>query len=156
MSFLPNLIMGAATELVEATGKTLDNLITNPEERIQARQAIGEAIMGRLNELASYQRDILNTELQGTKLQRNWRPLVMLSFAFIIVYHYFLQPLLGHWLDIPAIPLPDKFWGLLELGLGGYVIGRSIEKVATTVTENIELPRVTRRERRRQEHPKPQ
>ncbi len=151
MSMIPKMIVGAATELVEATGNALDNLITNPEERLKAREEISNAIMGKLNELASYQRDILNTELQGTKLQRNWRPLVMLAFAFIIVYHYFLQPLLGHWLDVPAIPLPDRFWGLLELGLGGYVIGRSIEKVATTVTENMELPRVTRRMRRRQE-----
>jgi len=151
MSFLPKLIAGAATELVTATGNVLDNLITNPEERLKARQAIGEAIMGRLNELASYQRDILNTELQGTKLQRNWRPLVMLAFAFIIVYHYFLQPLLGFWWQVPSIELPDRFWGLLELGLGGYVIGRSIEKVATTVTENIDLPRRVRRRQRRQQ-----
>lgn len=151
MAFLPKLIAGAATELVSATGNVLDNLITNPEERLKARQAIGEAIMGRLNELASYQRDILNTELQGTKLQRNWRPLVMLAFASIIVYHYFLQPLLGFWWQVPAIELPERFWGLLELGLGGYVIGRSIEKVATTVTENMDLPRRARRRQRRQQ-----
>lgn len=151
MSILPKLIAGAATELVDATGTALDNLITNPEERLKAREAIADTILKHLGQLASYQRDVLNTELQGTKLQRNWRPLVMLAFGFIIVYHYFLQPLLAHWLQVPSIPLPDRFWGLLELGLGGYVIGRSIEKVATTVTENIDLPRMGRRRRRRGE-----
>lgn len=150
MSIINKIFGAAATELVDATGNALDNLITNPEERLKAKQALAEAIMAKLTELASYQRDVLNTELQGTKLQRNWRPLVMLAFAFIIVYHYFLQPLLGHWLNVPTIALPDRFWGLLELGLGGYVIGRSIEKVATTVTENMDIPRTTRRQRRKQ------
>lgn len=146
MSVINKIFGSAATELVNATGTALDNLITNPEERLKAKQALTETIMAKLTELASYQRDVLNTELQGTKLQRNWRPLVMLAFAFIIVYHYFLQPLLGYWFQVPSIQLPDRFWGLLELGLGGYVIGRSIEKVATTVAENMDVPRVTRRQ----------
>lgn len=155
MSIFPKLIAGAATELVDATGNALDKLITNEPERLAARKEISEVILSRLSELASYQRDVLNTELQGTKLQRNWRPLVMLAFAFIIVFHYFLQPLLGYWFAIPTIELPDRFWGLLELGLGGYVIGRSIEKVATTVTENMDLPRLTRRQRRKQQQNTP-
>lgn len=155
MSIIPKLIAGAATELVDATGNALDKLITNEPERLAARKEISEVILKNLGELASYQRDVLNTELQGTKLQRNWRPLVMLAFAFIIVFHYFIQPVLGFWFDMPTIELPERFWGLLELGLGGYVIGRSIEKVATTVTAGIDLPKMTRRQRRRQEQSKP-
>ncbi len=155
MSIIPKLIAGAATELVDATGKALDKLITNEPERLAARKEISEVILKNLGELASYQRDVLNTELQGTKLQRNWRPLVMLAFAFIIVFHYFIQPVLGFWFDMPTIELPERFWGLLELGLGGYVIGRSIEKVATTVTGNLDLSKMTRRQRRRQEQSKP-
>lgn len=150
MSLLPKLIAGAATELVDATGNALDKLITSEPERLEARKAISEVILKNLGELASYQRDVLNTELQGTKLQRNWRPLVMLAFAFIIVFHYFLQPVLGFWLPMPTIELPERFWGLLELGLGGYVIGRSIEKVATTVSGSMNLPKLTRRQRRKQ------
>ena len=155
MSIFPKLIAGAATELVDATGNALDKLITNEPERLAARKEISEVILSKLNELASYQRDVLNTELQGTKLQRNWRPLVMLAFAFIIVFHYFLQPVLGFWFAMPTIELPERFWGLLELGLGGYVIGRSIEKVATTVTSSIDLPKLTHRQRRKQQQNTP-
>lgn len=132
-------IFGAgASNLVEATGKALDGIITNETERLEARKQVAEVIMSKLNDLAAHQREVLLAELGGSKLQRNWRPVVMLCFAFIIVYHYFLQPVLGIWLDIPAITLPNKFWNLLEIGLGGYVIGRSVEKVAHTVTQTLD------------------
>lgn len=106
--------------------------------------------MKRLNELAGYQKEVLVTELSGSALQRNWRPVVMLSFAFIIVYHFFLQPVLGIWLDVPAISLPDRFWSLLEIGLGGYVIGRSVEKVSKSVTETLDNSMNRRRKTRGQ------
>ena len=138
MALLEKLFGAGIKGVVDATGKALDGIITNEEERLQARKEVADIIMTRLNEIASYQRDVLNTELMGSTLQRNWRPLVMLCFAFIIVYHYFLQPVLGIWLDIPAIDLPDRFWSLLEIGLGGYVIGRSVEKVASSVSGSLE------------------
>jgi hypothetical protein len=31
------------------------------------------------------------------------------------------------------IPLPDELWTLLTVGVGGYVVGRSGEKVAKTL-----------------------
>jgi len=32
-----------------------------------------------------------------------------------------------------SIPLPDELWNLLMIGVGGYVIGRSGEKIAGTL-----------------------
>ncbi len=54
-------------------------------------------------------------------LQKSWRPIVMLAFTFIV--------LLGAFIPIPLLENTSEFWNLLEIGLGGYVIGRSIEKV---------------------------
>jgi hypothetical protein len=31
--------------------------------------------------------------------------------------------------SLPIPPLEDQFWSLLNLGIGGYVVGRSAEKV---------------------------
>lgn len=141
--------MGAGIQgVVDATGNALDKIITSPEERLEARKAITEILLTKLNELASYQRDVLQVELQGSKLQRNWRPVVMLSFAFIILYHYFLQPFIGFCLKVPVVELPPQFWNLLEIGMGGYVIGRSVEKVAGTVSQSLPDMTKTRRERK--------
>jgi hypothetical protein len=147
MNLLGKIIGTGAAEITDSIGGVLDKFITSDEEKLQAKQAMSEVVMSKLTDLASYQRDVLSAEMHGSALQRNWRPMVMLAFAFIIVFRYFLQPLLSHWWDIPAIELPDKFWGLLEIGIGGYVIGRSVEKVANTVTKNIDLPMVSKRKR---------
>jgi hypothetical protein len=32
--------------------------------------------------------------------------------------------------DIPTLEISEKMWNLLSIGLGGYVVGRSAEKIA--------------------------
>jgi hypothetical protein len=147
MAILDQIISGGVSSIIESVGGVLDKFITSDEEKLQAKQAISDLVISKLTDIASYQRDALVAELQGNSLQRNWRPLVMLAFAFIIVFHYFLQPVLGHWWPIPNIDLPDQFWNLLEIGMGGYVIGRSVEKVADTVTKNVDLTFIPKRKR---------
>lgn len=72
---------------------------------------------------------VITTESQGESwLQRNWRPITMLTFLGLIVLDSF--GLLAH-------TLPPQAWDLLQLGLGGYVIGRSVEKVAPHVLNKI-------------------
>ena len=41
------------------------------------------------------------------------------------VYTKFIAPMFS----LPVPPLEDEFWSLLNLGIGGYVVGRSAEKV---------------------------
>lgn len=66
-----------------------------------------------------------------------WRPITMLSFVFIIINNYILVPysalLFGA--AVPHLDIPPDMWDLLKIGLGGYVIGRSVEKVAKTVAD---------------------
>lgn len=151
MPLFDKIFGGTAKGIVEGTGHIIDKLVVNDQEKLNAKKALTEVVMNNLSHLATAHKEVLKTELSGTKLQRNWRPIVMLSFAFIIVYHYFLQPLLAFWWPVPMIQLPTQFWGLLELGLGGYVIGRSVEKVATTVTENVDISFLKKRDRKRKE-----
>ena len=57
----------------------------------------------------------------------------MLSFGFIVMYNKFLAPIFN-W-TIPILEL--EFWELLKIGIGGYVVGRSGEKIAKIVSEKI-------------------
>lgn len=72
---------------------------------------------------------VIIAEAQGDGfLQRNWRPLTMLTFLFLVVSYFFGF----HGTNFG----PDDakhLWSLIELGLGGYVIGRTVEKVAVPV-----------------------
>ena len=68
---------------------------------------------------------VLVEEARGSWLQRSWRPLVMLTFAVIV--------LVGTFVSLPILDDTSRFWDLLEIGLGGYVVGRSGEKMATAI-----------------------
>ena len=72
-----------------------------------------------------------------------WRPILMLTITAIVAWNFLLAPLieLGVLLwtgnQIPlAIDLPEELWQLLVVGVGGYVVGRSIEKSAKNITVN--------------------
>lgn len=140
---LKNLIGKAIGDITGAVGNALDANLTNDEEKLAKKNELTEILTTKISEVISFQRDILVTELNGNGLQRNWRPIVMLAFAFIVVYRYFIAPVF----HLELIDMPEKFWSLLELGMGGYVIGRSVEKVADTLTKNIDLPFLKRKDR---------
>ena len=110
-------------------GKVIDNLFTTDEERLEAKNKIFQVIQEKELELQKMQTDIIIAEAKGNWLQRSWRPILMLSFGFIVIYVKFIAPLFGF--AIP--PLEDEFWNLLQLGIGGYVVGRSAEKIAKNI-----------------------
>jgi len=64
-------------------------------------------------------------------LAANWRPILMLSFTAIIVVNYLVLPV-AQWFGVTENPLvlPLDMWALLKIGVGGYIVGRSGEKIA--------------------------
>lgn len=141
---ISSIFSNAAKGIVSESMKGLDGLITSKEEKMQAKNELTRIVTSSLNSLHSAQSAVILSESKGNFLQRNWRPIIMLSFGFIIIYKYFISQVFG----LPSVEFPEEFWGLLKIGMGGYVIGRTAEKVATTVTENVDMPFLSRRERR--------
>ena len=109
--------------------KTL-GLFTRKEE---AKKEILQAVESAATAALEAQRAIIEKEATGNFLQRSWRPITMLSFAFIIIYAYFLQPAFFPDAVNVRSELPADFWNLLNLGLGGYVVGRSLEKISANI-----------------------
>ena len=108
----------------------LDKLFTSKEEKIIAENAIKQILLQKQLELQKMQTDVIITEAKGNWLQRSWRPILMMSFGFIVIYVKFIGPLFG----LPIPPLELEFWELLKIGIGGYVVGRSAEKIANNIT----------------------
>ena len=115
--------------VIKDIGNVIDNLFTNDEERIRAKNEIFKVIQEKELELQKMQTDIIIAEAKGNWLQRSWRPILMLAFGFIVIYVKFIAPLF----DLRIPELENEFWNLLQLGIGGYVIGRSAEKIAEKV-----------------------
>jgi hypothetical protein len=59
-----------------------------------------------------------------------WRPIVMLVFTFIIASNYVIAPYMSALfsVQIPTLELTTEMWELLKIGIGGYIVGRSVEK----------------------------
>ena len=125
-----NKIFGWFTNgVVKEIGNVIDKLFTSEEERLNAKNEVFKVFQKQQLELQKLQTDVILAEANGNWLQRSWRPILMLSFGFIVIYVKFIAPLFG----LPIPPLEDEFWNLLQLGIGGYVIGRSAEKIANKV-----------------------
>ena len=118
--------------LVKEVGNVIDKLFTSEEERLKAKNEIFKVLQEQQLELQKLQTEIIVTEANGNWLQRSWRPILMLAFGFIVIYVKFIAPLFS----LPIPPLENEFWNLLQLGIGGYVVGRSVEKVAGNITIN--------------------
>jgi hypothetical protein len=133
----------AGKEITKSIGDTIDNLSTSDQEKLAAKEKLTSTVMTQLVTALQAQAGIITTEAQGNWLQRSWRPILMLAFGFIIIYQYFISPVF----HFERVDLPEKFWVLLELGIGGYVVGRSVEKVADTVVKNVDISFIKKKNR---------
>jgi len=68
---------------------------------------------------------LILAEVQGESwLQRNWRPLLMVWFAGLVGFHWF-----GFTPGNITQDTVNHLFQLVQLGVGGYVVGRSGEKI---------------------------
>jgi len=116
--------------VVKEVGNVIDKLFTSDEERLKAKNEVFKVLQEQQLELQKLQTEIVLAEANGNWLQRSWRPILMLAFGFIVIYVKFIAPLFS----LPIPPLENEFWNLLQLGIGGYVVGRSAEKIADNIT----------------------
>jgi len=122
--------------LGKVAGSVADRIFPDPEhelKRIELQQALQAAVLERTSEIERAAAEVVKTEAQGQSwLQRTWRPVTMLTFVALIV---------ARWLGWSAPNLGEaevlKLWDIVEIGLGGYVIGRSAEKVLPGIVETL-------------------
>ena len=110
-------------------GKVVERLIPDPDQAAKAKnQLVDMAVNGELDELAQ-RAGVIKAEAHGDGwLQRSWRPIVMLVFTALIV---------ARWLGWSAPDLSEavelKLFSIVQVGLGGYIASRGIEKVADKI-----------------------
>jgi len=133
-----SILGGPIKGLVESVGGIIDSVHTSEEEKLTAKAKLRELetaataqILSHAETLFQSQRDVLVAEATGeSALQRNWRPLTMLVFVFIIANNYIIVPYVTAFgATVPTLEIPNGLWALLNVGIGGYIASRGIEKV---------------------------
>lgn len=100
----------------------------------QLRRDLEKTILGTFEEVAKTQGDVIMAEMRGENwLQRNWRPITAISFAFVVLFYALIMPVLVAWADVPPVRVGDLLleWikDIVIICLGGYIGFRSLEKI---------------------------
>lgn len=120
-----NLISAMAVPLLKGVFGVIDQTVEDKDQAAAIKAKLQEMVLtGQMKEIEAAAQ-IIVAEAQGESwLQRNWRPMLMCLFGLIIANNYIVVPLFGS----PAAEIPPDMWDLLKIGVGGYVVGRSVEK----------------------------
>lgn len=139
-------IFSFVSEIFKPAAKLVDDLHTSAEEKLEMKAKLttiqnemSSKILTYETKLMEAQSSIVKAEISGKSwLQRNWRPLLMLTIMLIIFNNYVLFPYLSMFTAKAIIlELPSGLWTLLTTGVGGYVIGRSAEKIVPNLTQVV-------------------
>lgn len=116
--------------------KLIDEMHTSEEEKMTVKNvlfSLQAQLFGKIqeyeSELLQAKTTIITAEAKSESwLARNWRPGTMVAFVVAI---------LSYWFGWTPEDLKEEhvtaMFDLVKIGLGGYVVGRSVEKTAKSV-----------------------
>ena len=131
-------VLGFVSQIFKPAADLIDNLHTSDEERLSKKAQLLELqtqflvqALEQEQEQLRQRAEIIKAEAAGEGvLQRNWRPATMLVFLGMTVSYWFgLTP------ESVTQETVDSVFGLIKLGLGGYVVGRSVEKTTKVAVD---------------------
>jgi len=116
-------------KVVESVCGVIDDLIEDKDQAARLKHDLQMQILEKdfswLEKEIEARASIVVAEAGGASwLQRNWRPILMLTFCYIVAHNYVLSPMFS----LGRLDIPPDMWELLKLGIGGYIIGRTAEK----------------------------
>ena len=127
-------MLGAIAPLAKILFNTIEKSV--PDKDLQAKLKADlqtQLLQSNTQELQAAAK-IIEAEAKAGWFASSWRPLLMYVLIFILVWNYILGPVIKIFTGtVISFELPGDVWGLLQIGLGGYVVGRSAESVARTI-----------------------
>jgi hypothetical protein len=135
LAFLAKLVAGPLV------GKVVDLVKGYQDKKLSEaalRAEVEKAILSTFADVAKTQGSVIEAEARGEGwLQRNWRPIVAVCFAFIVVFYGLITPIAVGWFGAPPVRVGDQLLGWIMdavvICLGGYIGGRSLEKIVATL-----------------------
>ena len=107
-------------------------------KRLEVEREINMALMSNSQAIEQAAASVILAESKSEHwITATWRPILMLTITAIVGWNFLIAPLIELVVllstndQVPlSIPLPEQLWNLLMIGVGGYVVGRSGEKIA--------------------------
>ena len=126
--------------VLDIGSKIIDRVIPDKNAARAAKdKLVGMELGAEMKELEAAMNIIVAEASSEHWLVAAWRPITMLVFVAIVGNNYLIYPYLAlFWNDAPVLTLPPDLWDLLKIGLGGYVVGRSAEKIVKSYASDGE------------------
>ena len=127
-------MLGAVAPLAKVLFSTIEKAVPDKDlqEKLKA-QLQTQLLQSHTQELTAAAK-IIEAEAKAGWFASSWRPLLMYVLIFILVWNYVIGPVIKVFTGaVISFELPGDVWSLLQIGLGGYVLGRSAESVARTM-----------------------
>lgn len=122
--------------------KVLESYVADVELRRKLAAELETQFLAQAGKSAELGAGIVLEEVRSEHwLTRSWRPLLMLILMGFLVLAGVILPLAELLWGAPIrfeprwSVLPEGFWDFLTIGMGGYIGGRSLEKVAGMMTQ---------------------
>jgi len=126
--------LSAFAPLLNTIFKTVDKAIPDKDlaEKLKAEMNM-QLLTSGTEELKASAR-IVEAEAKAGLFASSWRPLLMYVMIFILIINYIIAPMVKAVFGVSiGFELPTDVFTLLQIGLGGYVVGRSGESIARTL-----------------------
>lgn len=113
--------------------QVVDSALAGNAKKEEIRGQVAAAMLAQSGDLQAAQAEIISSEAKSESwLTRAWRPIAMLNFLVLLnLYWLGLAP--AYLVNDPG--LVSDLFGLLTVGIGGYIGGRSLEKTARGAIE---------------------
>ena len=125
-------------DAVKGVTDLVGQFVEDKDKANELETKIKNKLLSLEQEVITAQRDVIVAEAKSQSfIARNWRPIMMLTFVGIIANNYILFPyitLFGG--TATTLEIPPDMWALLKIGGGGYVMGRSGEKMVESFAKN--------------------
>ena len=135
MDTLTSLIAG----VFKPAADLIDNLHTSTEEKLEQKAHLLQVQAAVIDKGLEYEQSvfkartaIIQAEAQSEHwVTATWRPITMLTFCTLVVLDA-----LGILEGISGYKLAGEAWTLLQIGIGGYTVGRTAEKITEGVLKS--------------------
>lgn len=126
--------LSAIAPLAKILFNTVDKAVADKDLAAKLKADLQTQMMQSHTQELTAAAKIIEAEAKAGWFASSWRPLLMYVLIFILVWNYVLGPVILFFFKASiTIELPGDVWTLLQIGLGGYVVGRSAESVARTM-----------------------
>ena len=128
-------MLGAITAIgpiAKMIGGIVDKAIPDKDLKEKLKHELNAQLINGDHEELIAKSKIVQAEASSKHwLTATWRPALMWICIIVIANNYIISPILNAILGTSLeLTIPDPMWNLLTIGVSGYIVGRSGEKIA--------------------------